>query len=119
MISNQIRISGLFASILLTPLQAFINNALFKTDSSLTLSIMANLTPTDVVAALAAVLLIALAYNNRKSKKYPPGPPRWPIIGNVLDMPTHHFWEGFHQWAVRYSEDYAFYTLSRSDSAYS
>ena len=70
---------------------------------------MANLTPTDVVAALAAILLIALAYNNRKSKRYPPGPPRWPIIGNVLDMPTHHFWEGFHQWAVKYSEDYILY----------
>ena len=103
---------GLFTG-LQTPstLQAFISNALCKTSSSPTFSIMANLTPTELVIALGAILLGVLVYNNsNKRKNYHPGPPRWPLIGNVMDMPTHHFWEGFHQWAVKYSENYTFRT---------
>ncbi|KIJ53479.1 hypothetical protein M422DRAFT_154433 [Sphaerobolus stellatus SS14] len=34
----------------------------------------------------------------------PPGPPRKPIIGNILDMPMHHEWETITKWAEQYGD---------------
>jgi len=36
--------------------------------------------------------------------RLPPGPPRKPIIGNAMDMPTRCEWVTYNQWAKQYGE---------------
>lgn len=65
----------------------------------------------------AAVLLFFLIafravhrYQRRKRLPYPPGPPGWPLIGNLLDVPPSFPWLAF----TKYSKEYgmsAFSTL--------
>lgn len=41
---------------------------------------------------------------NRKRLPLPPGPPRWLVLGNLLQIPTHKQWEVYHGWATEYSK---------------
>ncbi|TFK52120.1 cytochrome P450 [Heliocybe sulcata] len=34
----------------------------------------------------------------------PPGPARWPLIGNLLDIPTVHPWKTYTDWSKRYGD---------------
>ncbi|KAJ7923381.1 cytochrome P450 [Mycena leptocephala] len=40
-----------------------------------------------------------------KSTSLPPGPPKVPLIGNVLSIPTSHQWITFSRWAKDYGSD--------------
>ena len=63
----------------------------------------------------AAVLLSFLVtfrathrYRNRRGLRYPPGPPGWPVLGNILDIPRSSPWLGY----VEYSKKYGMNTFT-------
>jgi hypothetical protein len=55
---------------------------------------------------LGAILFLTKAYiqkrSNRTGLPYPPGPPGYPIIGNVLDIPKEAAWETYSKWGKQY-----------------
>ncbi|KZV68637.1 cytochrome P450 [Peniophora sp. CONT] len=53
------------------------------------------------LAILASYSYYCTSYSN---KRYPPGPRGLPFVGNIFDMPRHHEWETFSQWALRYGD---------------
>ncbi|KAF7296845.1 Cytochrome P450 [Mycena indigotica] len=38
-------------------------------------------------------------------KRFPPGPKKLPLLGNLLDMPSHHPWETYMAWSKQYKSD--------------
>ncbi|KAH8980773.1 cytochrome P450 [Lactarius hatsudake] len=65
----------------------------------------------DVLLPVAAFLLAAFSYTIRRvlssyrGLPYPPGPKRIPIIGNLLDMPSHEEWVTYKKWSDQYGSD--------------
>ncbi|KAJ7274707.1 cytochrome P450 [Mycena rebaudengoi] len=57
--------------------------------------------------AILGIFAIAYAFNSRKRTKLPlpPGPPKLPFIGNLLDMPRRFEWETYMEWSKRYDSD--------------
>ena len=63
------------------------------------------LLPAWQAAAAVLLLLVLRAVIVRKRRgPMPPGPPGWPIIGNVLDIPLDYSWHTFAKWAERWGE---------------
>lgn len=62
-----------------------------------------------VVALPLCIVSLVLFYQRRTNKQlpYPPGPPRWPLIGSLLSMPTDENWKEFSNWGDQYGD----YTL--------
>ncbi|KAA1473811.1 cytochrome P450 [Dentipellis sp. KUC8613] len=61
----------------------------------------------DYVAALLFLIVLkqyADKQGSRRGLSYPPGPKGFPVIGNVLDMPTVKPWVTYAQWAKRYGD---------------
>lgn len=58
--------------------------------------------PSDGYAIVFFILLFAfiLRFNQRKS--LPPGPPKWPIIGNLLHIPKNYAWQVYANWGKQY-----------------
>ena len=56
-----------------------------------------------LVLALFLYLLITF-YNQRRRRVflYPPGPPSWPIIGNLLDVPKDAPWIEYSKMSKKY-----------------
>jgi hypothetical protein len=44
----------------------------------------------------------SLVLNRRGNHVYPPGPPRYPIIGAMKSFPKGHFAKGFSEWGATY-----------------
>ncbi|KAH9938481.1 cytochrome P450 [Fomitopsis serialis] len=55
-------------------------------------------------AFLLAVLLAYRFVKTRRQAPFPPGPRGWPIIGNVLDIPTEYQWKTFAQWGEKWGD---------------
>ncbi|KAK6987836.1 cytochrome P450 [Favolaschia claudopus] len=60
------------------------------------------LTTFDAVFGVVALALWYHLYTRQGSPPLPPGPKRWPVIGNLLDMPRSHAWKTFSAWAEVY-----------------
>ncbi|KAK5164027.1 uncharacterized protein LTR77_010118 [Saxophila tyrrhenica] len=62
---------------------------------------------TLIISLLPFVALLYLAFfdserQRPKGTKYPPGPSRKPLIGNLLDIPPTHSWLQFKKWSDQY-----------------
>ncbi|KAJ7095645.1 cytochrome P450 [Mycena epipterygia] len=60
-------------------------------------------------AAGGSALLIALhsyfSQRTRSKLPLPPGPRKWPLVGNLFDMPTTFEWLTYMEWSKRYNSD--------------
>ncbi|KDQ62055.1 hypothetical protein JAAARDRAFT_203276 [Jaapia argillacea MUCL 33604] len=56
----------------------------------------------DIVVLTSCIASLAYAAQKRSPAPLPPGPKGWPIIGNVLDMPTTKPWLVFTKWGERW-----------------
>lgn len=57
-----------------------------------------------VFVALTFLLALTGYYRWRKpSLPFPPGPKGYPIIGNLLDVPSEQRWVKFLEWSKEYS----------------
>ncbi|KAI0669064.1 cytochrome P450 [Trametes maxima] len=48
--------------------------------------------------------LLLLRHYKWKASPLPPGPPGWPVIGNLFDVPESHHWRHFARWAQQYGD---------------
>ncbi|PCH41344.1 cytochrome P450 [Wolfiporia cocos MD-104 SS10] len=60
----------------------------------------------DAFVAVALIVLVdrILKGNNSRARTLPPGPEGWPLIGNVLDMPTSYEWQTFSAWSEKWGD---------------
>ena len=64
----------------------------------------------SLIVALVVILITTTclfaantAFKRRADgRRLPPGPPGWPLIGNLLDMPRSEAWHVFNQWTKQY-----------------
>jgi len=58
---------------------------------------------------LSSFLCLLIVFHARKrwgELPYPPGPPSWPIIGNLLDIPTDAPWTAYADMSKKYGMRY-------------
>ncbi|KAG2037858.1 cytochrome P450 [Suillus americanus] len=66
---------------------------------------ISNVTWLDFLCLTGVGVYVAKQVVTRKSPApYPPGPPGWPLIGNVLDMPRIKPWLTFTEWGQKYGD---------------
>jgi len=53
-------------------------------------------------ALLAVTLVLLKKMFSKKSAPLPPGPPKLPVLENLLDMPASHEWLTFGDWGEKY-----------------
>lgn len=64
-----------------------------------------SITYLDVLLIVASLLIVhKLVSRQKQVAPFPPGPPRWPLLGNVLDMPTQYEWHKFAEWGQKYGQ---------------
>ncbi|KAG1869546.1 cytochrome P450 [Suillus subluteus] len=63
-----------------------------------------NVTWLDLCLASAGVYLVKQAFSKKNPAPYPPGPPGWPLIGNVSDIPHIKAWLTFAKWGKKYGD---------------
>lgn len=59
------------------------------------------------VAALFALVVFKLRHVGSRPQGYPPGPPTWPLIGNIHLMPKEKAHLQFQKWAEEYGPVYS------------
>ena len=59
-------------------------------------------TPTIATAVALGLLIVAYRLLGKSNGRVPPGPPRYPIIGNALNFPTQGWAKIFPEWHKKY-----------------
>ncbi|KAF9451579.1 cytochrome P450 [Macrolepiota fuliginosa MF-IS2] len=61
----------------------------------------------NVLVGLTALVLTVTLYlrKPKQSLPLPPGPKKWPVIGNLLQLPTSFEWETYARWSEIYGSD--------------
>ena len=57
--------------------------------------------------AISLFLYLLVRFRNHKRRgglPYPPGPPSWPIIGNLLDVPNESPWSAYAHMSKKYGK---------------
>ena len=67
---------------------------------------MSTFPPSALVAASIAVFLF-LYFHKQRRYKLPPGPPRLPFVGNLLNAPRSFEWLTYQAWSRQYSAYFA------------
>jgi hypothetical protein len=75
---------------------------------------LTNVTGLDLCLACVGLYLLKQLFK-KKNPPYPPGPPGWPLIGNLLDMPHIKPWLTFTEWGKKYGERLSFTTILLSE----
>lgn len=61
--------------------------------------------PWSILLASGLFTLVAFKMHRKRSTyPLPPGPPKRPLIGNLLDLPTSYEWLTYTKWAKQYGE---------------
>ncbi|KAI0076589.1 cytochrome P450 [Panus rudis PR-1116 ss-1] len=64
---------------------------------------------TSDISVISSVIVALFFIHHRRSlakrSKYPPGPPGYPLVGNVDDIPPHKAWYTFLEWSRQYGSD--------------
>lgn len=58
----------------------------------------------DIAVALFVLGWLFVAYLTTRRSNNPPGPPGYPIVGNVLDVPMQNSWIGYHDLGRQYGK---------------
>ncbi|TCD62087.1 hypothetical protein EIP91_007487 [Steccherinum ochraceum] len=66
---------------------------------------------TIVTFIFAGLSLAVVFFWKPVLRRYPPGPPPKPLIGNALDMPTVRAWEKYRDWCQQYNSDIIYLEL--------
>jgi len=61
-------------------------------------------TSTVSIGVALGILGIAYRWLGRRNKRVPPGPPCYPVIGNVLNFPKQGWAEIFPEWHKKYGQ---------------
>lgn len=67
---------------------------------------MANLLTLVDIAMLAFAVTLLKKILAKKSAPLPPGPPKLPLLENILDMPSSQEWFTFAKWGEKWGMDY-------------
>ncbi|KAL0573767.1 hypothetical protein V5O48_008179, partial [Marasmius crinis-equi] len=63
------------------------------------------LTPTHTLLVSVFIFLVFKLIKSRHRLPLPPGPPKLPIIGSLLHLPSEEVWETYKEWSDRYESD--------------
>jgi hypothetical protein len=60
-----------------------------------------------ILVALSSLAIGLISHYSAKRKVaqviLPPGPKGWPVVGNILGMPSTFQWKTYKQWSIQYS----------------
>lgn len=61
-------------------------------------------TAVDIAVTLLGLFLLHALFSRKVTTPLPPGPKKWPLLGNLLDMPSSKEWVTFAEWGVKWGE---------------
>ena len=61
------------------------------------------LTQLAIVLCTLTVFIVYWMNGKQQGRKLPPGPKKYPLIGNVFSMPSTLEWETYARWGKEYS----------------
>jgi hypothetical protein len=56
----------------------------------------------DICLGALGLFLVQRILDKKPLGRLPPGPKKWPLLGNMLDMPTSKEWLTFAEWGRTY-----------------
>ncbi|KAF9560814.1 cytochrome P450 [Agrocybe pediades] len=70
----------------------------------------------SLYALVILVVLVTYGWKRRQSRNVllPPGPPGYPIIGNVYDIPQGYAWLTYNEWAKTYGDVFRFEVFGKT-----